>query len=144
MPEILNLNGKEAIEKLRMVAENIKVCMFCTKLEEQPFATRPMLIQEIDDQGDIWFLSSDVSDKNVDVKMDDKVQLLFSNHKANQYLTVYGSAYVYNDRKIIENKAAHSVKAWIPKGTEDPFIALIRIIPEKTFYWDAKLGHLVI
>lgn len=142
MSELKNLKGKEAIEKLKAIAGNAKVCMFCTNLEEMPIATRPMLIQEVDDKGDIWFLSSDVSSKNIEVKMDDKVQLLFSTLRSNEYLSVYGDAYVYNDKKIIEAKSMHSVKAWIPAGDNDPNITLIRIIPKKTFYWDKDCGNL--
>ena len=144
MAEVINFSGKEAIDKLKALAESAKVCMFCTNLEEQPISTRPMLIQEVDEKGDMWFLSSEISDKNVDVKIGDKVQLLFTNLKANEYLTVYGSAYIYNDKKIIEQKATHSVKAWIPKGNEDPNIALIRIIPFDTYYWDKNQGALTI
>ena len=142
MSEVQNLSGKDAIEKLKSIAINTKVCMFCTHLEDQPVATRPMLVQEIDDNGDLWFLSSDVSDKNIEVKIDDKVQLLFSSLKNNEYLSVYGSAYVYTDKKIIEAKSAHSVKAWIPQGNEDPNISLIRIIPGDSYYWDNKRGKL--
>lgn len=135
MSDFKELKG---LDKLKAIVEDIKICMFCTNLGEQPFSTRPMIIQEIDEKGDIWFLSSEVSDKNIEVKMDDKVQLLFSSPKGNEYLSVYGSAYIYKDRKIIENKAKHSVKAWIPQGTDDPNIALIRIIPEDSFYWDVE------
>lgn len=129
------LSGLDMVKKL---AEEIKVCAFCTNLTEQPFAARPMIIQEVDDKGDIWFLSSEVSDKNIEVKMDDKVQLLFCDIKSSQYLSVYGSSYIYKEKKIIESKSKHSVKAWIPEGTDDPNIALIRVIPEDAFYWNAE------
>lgn len=142
MSEAQNLHGQDAIDKLKKIVTDTKVCMFCTNLEEQPVATRPMLVQGVDDNGDIWFLSSDVSDKNIDVKIDDKVQLLFANLRGNEYLTIYGSAYVYNDKKIIEMKSAHSVKAWIPQGNDDPNISLIRIIPGASYYWDSKRGEL--
>ncbi len=142
MAEKINLKDKEAIEKLKTLAESAKVCMFCTQLDDQPVNTRPMLLQEVDNNGDMWFLSSDVSSKNVEVKIDDKVQLLFSSLKSNEYLTVYGDAYVYNDKKIIESKSSHSVKAWIPKGNDDPNISLIRIIPKKSYYWDKNFGSL--
>ncbi|OJU27914.1 MAG: hypothetical protein BGN92_08020 [Sphingobacteriales bacterium 41-5] len=129
------LTGLEMVKKL---AEEIRICAFCTNLGEQPFAARPMIIQEVDDNGDIWFLSSEVSDKNIEVKMDDKVQLLFCDIRSSQYLSVYGSAYIYKEKKIIDAKSKHSVKAWIPEGTNDPNIALIRIIPEDAFYWNAE------
>ena len=138
MEDVKNTKELTALDKVKALAEQIKICIFCTNLGEQPFAARPMIIQEVDAKGDIWFLSSEVSDKNIEVKIDDKVQLLFCDIKSSEYLSVYGSAYVYNERKIIEDKAKHSVKAWIPKGTDDPNIALIRIIPEDAFYWNAE------
>lgn len=138
MNDVVNTQQLNAPEMIKKLAEQIKICIFCTNLSEQPFAARPMIIQEVDDRGDIWFLSSEVSDKNIEVKMDDKVQLLFCDIKSSEYLSVYGSAYIYKEKKIIDSKAKHSVKAWIPDGTNDPNIALIRIIPEDAFYWNSK------
>lgn len=137
-----NLKGQEAINKLKAMVEEIKVCMFCTQLDEQPFSTRPMIIQEVDTNGDIWFLSSDVSDKNVELKIDENMQLLFAGAKSNQYLSVFGSGMVYKDKKIIEKKSKHSVKAWIEKGTEDPNISFIRFVPKSGMYWDSEYGEL--
>lgn len=136
--EDVKATQQAGLEKVKALVAEIKICMFCTNLSEQPFTARPMIIQEVDSKGDIWFLSSEVSDKNIEVKMDDKVQLLFSDIKNSEYLSVYGSSYIYKERKIIEDKARHSVKAWIPLGTEDPNIALIRIIPEDAFYWNTE------
>lgn len=135
MEQAKELTGLNMVKKL---VEDIRICAFCTNLGEQPFAARPMIIQEVDEKGDIWFLSSEVSDKNIEVKIDDKVQLLFCDIKDSKYLSVYGSAYIYKEKKIIEAKSRHSVKAWIPEGADDPNIALIRIIPEDAFYWNAE------
>jgi general stress protein 26 len=131
-------------ERVKQLAEKIKVCMFCTNLHEQPFAARPMMVQEVDEKGDIWFLSSEASNKNIEVKTDYKVQLIFCDHNIGEYMSVYGSAYIYDGKNIVEKKSKHSVKDWIPEGTNDPNIALIRVIPEDVICWDRETNSNVV
>ena len=78
MGDKINLANNEAIAKLKELAEDIRICMFCTELSKSPFSTRPMALQEVDEYGNLWFLSSSESDKNFEIKKDEKVQLLFS------------------------------------------------------------------
>ncbi|MGS0748200.1 pyridoxamine 5'-phosphate oxidase family protein [Halpernia sp. GG3] len=53
-------------------------CFFCTNLKSnESFQTRPMAVQKVDDEGNLWFLSSVDSHKNEQLKNNDTVQLLF-------------------------------------------------------------------
>src|SRR5690606_36411902 len=98
MSEIKNLTSQQAIAKIKELAEDIKVCMFCTELTVLPIATRPMSVQEVDDQGNLWFISSQQSNKNFDILHDDRVQLLFSKIADSHYLSLFGNATVYRDK----------------------------------------------
>ena len=53
-----NLDQKKAQEKLKELAEKARICLFCTNLDEQPVSTRPMSLQEVDEEGNLWFISS--------------------------------------------------------------------------------------
>ena len=39
--------------------------MFCSKLNQFPHASRPMALQEVDETGKLWFISSTESHKNL-------------------------------------------------------------------------------
>jgi len=137
-----NLNHKEAIQKIKELSESAKICMFCTELDTIPVNTRPMGLQETDDEGNLWFISSDASNKNFEIKEDKRVQLFFMNNSSSQYLSVYGEATIYKDKSTIEDKWSPMANAWFD-GKDDPNVSIIRVEPKDTYYWDTKAGKLV-
>ncbi|AZA54907.1 pyridoxamine 5'-phosphate oxidase family protein [Chryseobacterium sp. G0201] len=138
-----NLTHLEAIKKIKELSESAKICMFCTELETLPINSRPMGLQETDDEGNLWFISSDDSNKNFEIKEDRRVQLFFMNNGDYQYLSVFGKATVYKDKTTIEDKWSPMANAWFEEGKDDPKVSIIRVEPTETYYWDTKVGKLV-
>lgn len=138
-----NLSDEKAVAKLKNLAEEIRVCMFCTDLGHVPFSTRPMSVQEVDESGNIWFLSGADSDKNFEIKQDDEVQLLFAKPSSTDYINVFGKAFIYKDKNTIENKWSPMAKAWFTEGKDDPNLTVIRVQPDYAYYWDTKSGKMV-
>lgn len=137
-----NLSRTDAVKKIKELSEKAKFCMFCTELEKLPINTRPMSLQETDDEGNLWFISSDVSNKNFQIKDDNRVQLIFMNNSDSEYLSVFGEATIYKDRATIEDKWSSMANAWFD-GKDDPNVSIIRVAPKDTYYWDTKAGKLV-
>ena len=137
-----NLSQKEAIETLKKLSESARVCMFCTDLDSLPNASRPMSLKETDEEGNLWFLSSEQSHKNFEIKEDNRVQLYFMNNGDSEYLSILGKAFIYNDRSTIEDKWTPLANAWFD-GSEDPNVSVIRVTPEETYYWEPKVEKFV-
>lgn len=137
-----NLTNQEAVKKIKELSEKAKFCMFCTELTKVPVNSRPMTLQETDDSGNLWFISSDTSNKNFEIKEDRNVQLFFMNNDDSEYLSVYGEASIYKDRTTIEEKWSAMANAWFD-GKDDPTVSIIRVEPKDTYYWDTKAGKLV-
>lgn len=138
-----NLNNTEALKKLKELSEKARICMFCTDLTSIPITVRPMSLQETDMDGNLWFISSDASNKNFQIAEDNRVQLLFMNNSNSEYLSVFGQAFIYKDRATIEDKWSNLANAWFEEGKEDPNVSIIRVAPQDTYYWDTKAGKLV-
>lgn len=102
-----------------------------------------MTIQECDEEGNLWFLSSADSNKNFEIEEDNRVQLYFMNNGSAEYLSVFGKAFIYQDHKTIEEKWSPLAKAWFEEGKEDPKVSVIRVTPDETYYWDTKAGKFV-
>lgn len=137
-----NLHNKEAVKKLKELSESARICMFCTELTKLPNNARPMSIQECDEQGNLWFLSSAESNKNVEISEDNRVQLYFMNNGSSEYLSILGKAFIYTDRNTIEEQWSPMANAWFD-GKDDPKVTVIRVTPDETYYWDTKAGKFV-
>ncbi|MGK4568244.1 pyridoxamine 5'-phosphate oxidase family protein [Flavobacterium sp. 3HN19-14] len=138
-----NLTSSEAVAKLKELAEDVGICMFCTDLTTLPITTRPMGIREVDDQGNLWFMSSKKSNKNFEIKADDRVQLLFAKIPHSHYLSVYGNATIYKDKSKIDELWTPIANAWFEEGKDDPDVSVIKVVPSDVYYWDTKDGKLV-
>jgi general stress protein 26 len=144
MGDVKNISDAESVEKIKKLAKEADACLFCTKIETgKPFSMRPMNTRDIDDEGNLWFLSDKDSTKNMELKDDDKVQLLFSGGNHTDYLSLYGTATILYDRKKIKEIWTPIAKAWFKEGDDDPNISVIRVQPNEGYYWDTKHGRLV-
>ncbi|WP_100614512.1 pyridoxamine 5'-phosphate oxidase family protein [Confluentibacter citreus] len=143
MSNVKNLFDDKAIEKLKKITESSKTCLFCTDLSVLPINARPMSVSEIDDNGDIWFISSKQSNKNFEIFKDNKVQLFFTNTKDNEFLSLYGEAKIYTDTSIIEKLWTPIAKAWFNQGKDDPDVSVICVKPNDAYYWDSESGKVI-
>lgn len=138
-----NLSDEKAIAKIKELAEDIKICMFCTELTQLPISSRPMGIREVDENGNLWFLSSRSSNKNFDIQHDDRVQLFFAKNSNAHFLSVYGHATVYRDQSKIAAIWTPIAEAWFEEGKNDPDVSAIKVTPVEAYYWDTKDGKIV-
>lgn len=142
MGTIENLNNTDAVKKIKELAEDARICMFCTDLTTVPIAARPMSVKEVDEEGNLWFISGADSNKNFEITDNPEVQLFFSNNDASEYLSVYGRAYIYTDRHTIEDKWSPMANAWFD-GKDDERVTIIRVQPIDSKYWDTQDGKFV-
>lgn len=138
-----DLFSKEAIAKIKEMAEDIKTCMFCTELSVRPIPTRPMALQEVDDGGNLWFISSAKSNKNFEIKHDDEVQLIFSKNADAHFLSLFGKAVIYKDKAHIDDVWTPVAKTWFEEGKDDPNVTVIKVETVDAYYWDTKNGKMI-
>lgn len=140
---VKHLEHKDAIKKMREIAEHTNICLFTTNLSEAPLETRPMATQKVDDEGNFWFLSDAVSHKNIELKIDSRVQLFYANPSKSEFMSVYGHAMEYKDKDKIEAIWTPMAKAWFKEGKDDPGLTAIMVIPDEAYYWDTKNNKVV-
>ena len=139
-----DLQGKEAVEKMKELTDKAKTCFLCTKTSDTlPLAVRPMSVQQLDDEGNFWFLSANDSHKNKEIQTNNDVQLLFQGSAHSDFLSVYGKATISTDKEKIKELWEPIVKTWFTKGVDDPRITVIKVQPANGYYWDNKHGNTV-
>lgn len=139
-----NLNNTEAIEKLKKMVDSIDIGMLSTftKGTNYPHSI-PMSRQEVDDQGNIWFLFSAESDTYKHLQQNKEVSLTFGDIKSYEFLSINGTGEVSRDAARIDKYWNDMIAAWFEKGKEDPNIRILKITPAEAHYWDNKTNKLI-
>jgi general stress protein 26 len=140
---IKNLSHAPAVEKIRELAKSARICMFGTLPERFPLAVRPMAVREVDEAGNVWFLSQRSSEKNLDIARDPRVQLIFTNAGDSEYLSLEGTATISDDRALREKFWTPIAKTWIHGGVDDPELTVICVRVTDGYYWDTEHGKAV-
>ncbi|TYP75843.1 pyridoxamine 5'-phosphate oxidase family protein [Aquimarina intermedia] len=136
-----DLMRKEALNKLKELAEGIDFTMMDTNLGGKPSHIIPMSTKEVDATGAIWFLSNSNSKHNAYIERDNAVQLIYAKPGDMEYMTVFGHAYITTDRNVIKKYYGKFDDTWFD-GIDDPNVTAIKVIPEEAYYWDTKNGKL--
>lgn len=139
-----NLAGEEGLAKIRELVKEAGSCFFCTGIVTgQPFDTRPMAPEKIDDNGNFWFLSAEDSHKNKELEIDPSAQLLFQGSSYSNFLTLYGRVTISKDKAKIKELWDPTMKNWFTEGEDDPRITVLQFKPLSGYYWDTKHGMAV-
>jgi general stress protein 26 len=139
-----NLNGPEAITKIKDMVDQAKSCFFCSNIKTGiPLSTRPMSVQKVDDEGNFWFLSANDSHKNEELVHDPFVHLLFQGSPHSDFLNIYGIATASEDKQKIKELWEPILKTWFTEGEDDPRISVIKVEPIEGYYWDNKHGNAI-
>jgi general stress protein 26 len=126
------------LEKLREMIKEIDFCMLTTLDENGDLHSRPMSSNgDIDASGDIWFFTYGNSHKVAEIGSAPKVNASFSDTDKHRYVSITGTAELVRDRAKIEELWRPQFKAWFPRGTDEPDIALLRLTIQKAEYWDS-------
>ena len=139
-----DLRGQEAVKKIQDMAEDAENCFFCSAIATgDSNGDRPMNVRQVDDQGNLWFLSASDSRKNQELALDPSVRLYFQGSKHSDFMQLNGQATVTKDREKIQELWSPMIQTWFTEGQDDPRITVIKVSPTEGYYWDTKHGNAV-
>ena len=93
--------------------------------------------------GTLWFFTKEHSGKVDEVQRDRHVNLSYADPGKQHYVSVSGRASVVTDREKAKELWNPVLKAWFPKGLDDPELALLKVTVEKAEYWDSPSSAVV-
>jgi general stress protein 26 len=128
--------------KLFEKIKDVRIAMLSTFDEQHQLHSRPMATIKPDADGSLLFLTDKDSAKVYEVKKDNQVNLSYANPSDNVYASVTGTASAYRDEAKIAELYTEDMRAWFPKGKEDPNIMILKVTIEKGEYWDSPSGVL--
>lgn len=134
---------KTDIEKIRDLIKGIRFTMLTTIDKDGSLRSRPMATQDVEFDGDLWFFTPASSPKAGEVESDKRVNLSYAEPDDNRYVSISGTAQMVHDRAKMKELWTLPLKAWFPKGLDDPDLALLRVRVEKAEYWEYPSSKMV-
>ena len=133
---------QEAIKKLNGLIKDVQVAMLTT-IDWGVLRSRPMQTQEAEFDGTLWFFTSTDTHKTEEIEKDRRVNVSYAAPDSNTYVSVSGTAELVQDKAKIEELWNPILKAWFPKGLEDPTLCLLKVTVEQAEYWDSPSSTVV-
>ena len=130
-----NINREEAVRKLAALIKDVKVAMLTTTDPRGWLHSRPMVTQEAEFDGDLWFLSSKNAAKAADIRDRRQVNVSFSCPGQSVFVSISGVATLVDDRGRITALWNRSYEPWFPSGPGDPDLVLIKVEAEEADCW---------
>lgn len=137
------ITGTEAAARVKELVEDIDFTMLTTQDAAGRLVSRPMSTRRMDDAGDIWFFTAEDSKKVDEAEADHDVNLAYCDAKGMRYVSVAGRAAVVHDAAKMKELYTPSLDIWFEDGLDTPGIALLRVTPVETEFWEPAHGRLV-
>ena len=131
------------VNKLVDKIKDIRIAMMTTIENGQELRSRPMYTNTPDNDGKLWFFTEQDSSKVSEVQQDRHVNLGYSKPEDNLYVAISGTANIVTDRAKIKELWSEGLRAWFPKGSDDPNIALLCVTIDKGEFWDTPNATLL-
>ena len=126
----------------RKVAELIKgnrTAMLTTVDPDAMLISRPMALQEVEFDGDLWFFAERSSRKVRQIAGNPLVNATISS--TSTWVSLTGTATVVEDHTRKQDLWNGVVEAWFPDGKDSPEVMLLKVEGESAEYWDTPGGR---
>ncbi|MDF9715111.1 pyridoxamine 5'-phosphate oxidase family protein [Nocardioides sp. ChNu-153] len=129
---------QDDVAKVAELVDQARIAMLTTMTSEGRHVSRPMALQDVEFDGDLWFFTYDDSPKAAEVRTHPQVNVSFSDDKHNAWTSISGAAELVHDRAKAEELWAAPLEVWFPEGLDTPNLALIKVHVETAEYWGAS------
>src|SRR6478752_3554915 len=113
---------------LGKLLEDIDIAMLTTIGRDGYLVSRPLSTQKSAFDGRrVWFFTEADSPKIGEIGRNAKVNLAYASKDKNTYVSIAGVASVNRDRALIEQFWSDPLKAFFPRGKDDPNLVLLEL-----------------
>jgi general stress protein 26 len=118
------------------------VAMLATISPQGAVHARPMLTQEREPTGDLWFVSALDTDKVAEIRQNPQVGVIYFRDSDNAYVSLSGTATVCDDHQLICGKWQESWRPWFPEGPDQQNLCMIQVKTQSVELWEPQGGNL--
>ena len=133
----------EGTQKVAELIKDARIAMLTTMTSDGKHVSRPMGLQEVEFDGDLWFFSKLDSSKAGQIQVNPEVNVSFSDQKHSAWTSISGTAEISEDKEKMKELWNPFIKAWFPDELETPGICLIKVHVDTAEYWDSPGGKVI-
>ncbi len=122
----------DAIETVRKLIQGIDIAML-TSVTEQGLVSRPMKTQEVEFDGDLWFLTMKDTEKYEELLENPNVNVAYV---GKSYVSIRGTAELVDNREKIKEFWNNAYEKLLETTSDDPNLILIKVKAETAEYWE--------
>jgi general stress protein 26 len=132
------MSDAQDISKVTGIINDSRIGMVTTINGDGALVSRPLAVQDVEDDGDMWFFTSKDTSPVAHVRANPAVNVSFG--KGTEWVSVAGQAEVVTDRQQIRDRWNQAVEAWFPDGPETPEAVLLHVDSDSAEYWTSPGG----
>ena len=122
-------------EHLQELLHEFDTATVVTRSKASALHGRPMAVADVDEAGDVWFISNVDSPKVLEIREDSRGMVALQ--KSRQFVTMNGHFELVSDRAKVEQLWKEPYRVWFD-GEGDPELVLLRFTPDDAEYWDSS------
>jgi general stress protein 26 len=127
--------------KVRDLIEDSRLAMLTSIDEDGRLVSKPMATQEVEFDGDVYFIAERSSHKVRNITRDPRVNVAYSSSSA--WVSLSGEAEVIEDPDKLSELWNTFTDAWLEGGPENPENVLIKVTAASAEYWDTPNSKVV-
>lgn len=129
----------DGVQKVAELMKGIRTAMLTTVDDDGHLVSRPMAVQEVEFDGDLWFFSGADARKVDQIRHGARVNVAFAS--GSSWVSIAGNAEVLRDVAKAKELWNSFVEAWFPNGPEHPDVVLVKVHADTAEYWDSPGGR---
>ncbi|WP_138494871.1 pyridoxamine 5'-phosphate oxidase family protein [Paenibacillus pinistramenti] len=124
---------QEAIEKVRDLIKDINTAMLTT-ISDEGLVSRPMKTQDVEFDGDLWFLTKKDTDKFHELLQNRQVNVAYA---GKSFVSIRGEAELVQSTEKLKEFWSKAYEEILETTVDDPNLVLIKVKAEAAEYWDS-------
>jgi general stress protein 26 len=124
---------QEAIKTIHELIKDIDTAMLTT-ISEEGLVSRPMKTQDVEFDGNLWFLTKKDSDKFHQLLQNQHVNVAYA---GKSFVSIRGKAELIEDKEKLKEFWNPMYEELLETTYDDPNLVLIKVNAETAEYWDS-------
>lgn len=128
------------VQKVAELIKKFRFAMVTTTSASGKLLARPMTVQKVEFDGDLWFITARDSHTVTELMVNPVAGVSFASNDT--WVSLAGTATMIDDPEKVADLWTPEVQAWFPEGPADPHTVLVKFSGESAEYWDSPGGQI--